>query len=71
MHFVLKQRSILYSLRNFTYIHKLHIRNGFKAQNELLEKSIFLLLKSLTLLRCDHLQLSQHDPVLGYLLEAL
>lgn len=71
MHFVLKQRSVLYSLRNFTYIHKLHSRNGFKAQNESSEKSIFLLLKSLTLLRCDHSQLSQHDPVLGYLLEAL
>lgn len=35
MHFVLKQRSILYSLRNFTYVHKLHIRNGFKAHNEM------------------------------------
>lgn len=56
MHFVLKQRSILYSLRNFTYVHKLHIRNGFKAQNEWWEKSIFLLLESWTLLHCDHLQ---------------
>lgn len=56
MHFVLKRRSILYSLRNFTYVHKLHIRNGFKAQNEWWEKSIFLLLESWTLLHCDHLQ---------------
>lgn len=71
MHFVLKQRSILYSLRNFTYVHKLHIRNGFKARNEMSENSIFLLLEFLTLLRCDHLRLSRHDPVLVYLLVAL